>query len=369
MKTRLLGACLITALSLLSTFCLSTFAVAQDADTSRDTQVSVPRFVVLPSKPALPGHEHPANTLQEWNGSFTYNNVQYKYVMVGADPSTNKTALIPTWVIPVKLVLSDNSVWDPLAGGANNPVSSTVLSPIFDASTTYTQGSVNVGTTQYIDAFQRANFWSIVQNNPNSHLLLGGATAAVRVLPEITLNVPAQYGHQGVAFGITVAEVDINYFDQQISNYMAQSNIINPAGFPIFETANTYLTQGGCCIGGYHSNNGPQTYTHFTYVTTPGKFSQDVSALSHEVGEWADDPLYPQQNNTPCGILEVGDPLENGQPGHPYGTWEYVLHGFTYHLQDLVTLKYFGGDPNGPVNGWWTFQGYNGITMICQNGS
>ena len=137
----------------------------------------------------------------------------------------------------------------------------------------------------------------------------------------------------------------------------------------IFLNANTYLTEGGCCIGGYHSANGPQTYSNFEYVTTPGVFSQDVSALSHEVGEWADDPLYPNQNNTPCGIWEVGDPLENGEPGHPYGTWAYELHGFTYHLQDLVTPKYFGSDPNRPVNGYWTFQGYTGITRICQNGS
>ena len=51
---------------------------------------------------------------------------------------------------------------------------------------------MDLGHTQYIDAFQRGNFWSIVQNNPNSHLLLGGPTAGITVLPELTLNVPAQ---------------------------------------------------------------------------------------------------------------------------------------------------------------------------------
>jgi hypothetical protein len=39
--------------------------------------------------------------------------------------------------------------------------------------------------------------------------------------------------------------------------------------------------------------------------------SEDVAALSHEVGEWMDDPFV--DNFTPCfaegGILEVGDPL------------------------------------------------------------
>jgi hypothetical protein len=58
----------------------------------------------------------------------------------------------------------------------------------------------------------------------------------------------------------------------------------------------TYLTQGGsCCIGGYHSSEGsvsnPQSYAEAAYVDHVGAFSQDVSALSHEIGEWADDPL------------------------------------------------------------------------------
>ena len=362
MKMRFLGVCQILALTLLVAFCLSTFASAQD------TMPAHPRFVVIPPKAALPGQNLSGN-LQEWNGSFTYNGNNYPYVMVGADPSTNQGAVITTWLIPVKIILSDGSVWDPLQGGPFSPMGRTLMSPIFDRTTTYTQGGVDVGTTQYIDAFQRANFWSIAQNNPNSHLLLGGRTPWPQMLPELVLHVPSQFGQQGTEFGVRVALVDINYYDSQINSYIAQNQTINPTGFPIFLNANTYLTQGGCCIGGYHSATGPQTYANFEYITTPGVFSQDVSALSHEVGEWADDPLYPSQNNTPCGILEVGDPLETGQPGHPYGTWEYPLHLFTYHLQDLVNLKYFGGDPNQPVNGWWTFQGYNGITRICQNGS
>ena len=363
MKTRFAGVCQLLALTLVVSCCLATFVMAEE-----DTMPAHPRFTIIPPKPALPGHENPSNTLMEWNGSFTYNNHQYNYVMVGADPSTNQGALITTWIIPVKLILSDNSVWDPLAGGATGPLARTILSPIFDSSTDYVQGGVDVGTTQYIDAYQRANFWSIVQNNPNSHLKLGGPTSRVQVLPELTLNVPSGSGHQCTEFGVHVACVDINYYDTQINNYMAQNNVINPGGFPIFVTSNMYWTEGGCCIGGYHSATGSQTYTTFTYITTPGVFSQDVSALSHEVGEWSNDPLWPTENFTPCGILENGDPLENGQPGHPFGTWAYQLHGFTYHLQDLVTLKYFGGDPNGPVGGFWTFQGY-GITQICQFGS
>jgi hypothetical protein len=317
----------------------------------------------MPQKPAVPGA--PSGNLLTWNGSFTYNSHQYNYVMVGQNPTTGQGTIITTYIIPVKIVLSTGQVFDPIAGGANNPLGRTILSPIFDRSTTYTQGGVNVGTTQYVDAFQRGNFWSIVQNQPNYHVYLGGPTQSIAVLPELTLNVPAGNGHIGSPFGHQVAEVDINYFDNQISAYMTAHSQINPSNFPIFETTDTYLTEGGCCIGGYHSANGQQTYAHFTYIDHPGDFAQDVSALSHEVSEWMDDPLTNGGNGTPCGILEVGDPLE-GESN--YGSTQYQLHGFTYNLQDETFIGYFGAPLSTSVNSWWTFQNFP-FTAICQNGS
>ena len=367
MKTRTTLPCQLMALTLLACCCFSALAVAQNS--SVNDEHAVGRFVVLPAKPALPGTHPPAGTLEEWNGSFTYNSHNYPYVMVGTDPSTNSGAEITTWIVPVKLILSNGDTFDPLSGGPNSALARTILSPMFDSTTTYTQGGVDVGTTQYNDAFQRGNFWSIVQNEPNYHVLLGGATSHVSVLPELTINVPAADGHTGTAQGHTVGLVDIDWFDGQISTYMAQNPTINPAVLPIFEAANMYWTEGSCCIGGYHSANGTQSYSVFTYLTYTGVFSQDVSALSHEISEWMDDPLTPHQNNTPCGILEVGDPLEGGQPGHPYGTWTYELNNFTYHLQDLVLLRYFGAPSDLSVNDYWTFQGYTGITQICEDGS
>jgi hypothetical protein len=136
----------------------------------------------------------------------------------------------------------------------------------------------------------------------------------------------------------------------------------------LFVTVNTFLTTGGeCCIGGYHNYNGTQAYGMFTYITDAGSFAQDVSALSHEVGEWLDDPLT--DNAVACGIYEVGDPLEGGQPGHPYGTWPYTLNGFTYHLQDLVFPPYFGAPTTTalPKPYDFTFQGYTGLS-VCSNG-
>jgi hypothetical protein len=44
------------------------------------------------------------------------------------------------------------------------------------------------------------------------------------------------------------------------------------------------------------------------------------------------------RNSTPCGILEVGDPLESNPN---YGGYPYALHGFTYKLQDLADAAVF----------------------------
>ena len=128
----------------------------------------------------------------------------------------------------------------------------------------------------------------------------------------------------------------------------------------------TYMTSGGCCIGGYHSANGSQpggqTYgVSSTIDQGSGVFSQDTAALSHEVGEWMDDPFV--DNNVGCfdnSILEVGDPLE----GHAnYGAFPYTLNGFTYNLQSLVFLPYFGAPKNTSLLRWYSFQ--NDETHFC----
>ena len=357
----------IAVLCLLSCLGLIGNALAQDA------QVQKPRAMYAIMPPHLrPDVAPPPASLQSWNGSFTYSGTTYNYNMVGAAPSTNTSATITTYIIPVKITITNRNgtktTFDPshVLSNGNTVTTNTVQSPLFDSTTTYIQGGVNVGTTQYIDAFQRANFWGTVQSNPNSHLLL-----SVTTLAEQSLSPSRTFGKTGTPFGFTAAEVDINWFDSQIPTLISKLGI-QPNQFPIFLLYNTYLTQnGGCCIGGYHSSEGstsnPQSYAEATYVDHVGAFSQDVSALSHEIGEWADDPLTVNfnGNNTPCGILEVGDPEEGFAN---YGAVTYPLHGFNYNLQDLVTLPYFGAPSSTSVNGWFSFQG-NSSLFVCSNGS
>jgi hypothetical protein len=44
----------------------------------------------------------------------------------------------------------------------------------------------------------------------------------------------------------------------------------------------------------------------------------------------------------------------------------YVLNGFTYNLQDLVTLPYFGAPTSTSVNNWLSFQGES--LGVCSKG-
>jgi hypothetical protein len=353
--------CLATCLGLI------TNALAQNAPVEQTRA----RYTVLPA------HLHPAvapppAALQSWNGSFTYSGKTYSYNMVGAAPSSNTSVTITTYIIPVKITITarngTKTVFDPshVLSNGNTVTTNTLTSPLFDKTTNYTLGGVNVGTTQYIDAYQRANFWGTVSSHTNSHLLLSPT-----VLAEQSLSPSRTYGKTGSPFGFTAAEVDINWFDAQLPALISKLGI-QPNALPIFLLYDTYLTQGGgCCIGGYHSSEGsisnPQSYAEATYVDHVGAFSQDVSALSHEIGEWADDPLTVNYNgnNTPCGILENGDP-EEGDAN--YGGFHYTLHNFTYNLQDLVFLPYFGAPGSTSVHGWMSFQDNTSLS-VCSNGS
>lgn len=370
MKTRSARLCQLVGLTALALCCLAATASGQD-EMKWDQQSVRGRFVTLPPR-LRTDVRTPAASLQSWNGSFTYNGTNYTYNMVGTAPSSNASTTVTTYIIPVKIVITSRrgtkTTFDPshVLSTGNTVTNQTTVSPIFNSTTTYVQGGVNVGTTQYLDAFQRANFWGTVQSASNYHVLLGGPT----VLAEQTLSPTSRYGSTGSPFGFTAGLVDINWFDSQLPSIMSKLGV-QPNTFAIFLTYDVYLTESGqCCIGGYHSSEGsvsnPQSYAEFTYVDHVGVFSQDVSALSHEVGEWMDDPLTVNfnGNNTPCGILEVGDPLEN-EPN--FGDYAYTLNNFTYHLQDLVFLPYFGAPPSTSVNNWFSFQDES--LSVCSNGS
>jgi len=330
-----------------------------------------PRFVTLPNHYKL-APRNPASSLTQWNGSFTdLTHSTVSYVMVGTNPNTTNTSTtIPVVLVPIKMVYgarNGNMTFDPNAHTVSNGktvTQNTLASPLFNAGIDVNQGGTDLGNTQYIDAFQRGNFWSAVSTNTGYHVLLGTPTVAA----EQTISVSRFQGKVITnPFGSgKVGEMSINAFDSKLQTFMSNlSSQINPGVLPIFITYNIFLTSGGCCIGGYHSANGSQpggqTYSYATYVDSVGSFSQDVSALSHEIGEWMDDPFVDNHVNcTDNSILEDGDPLEGEKN---YGGYAYTLNGFTYNLQSLVFLGYFGAPRSTSVNSWLSFQ--NDEANVC----
>jgi hypothetical protein len=335
-------------------------AFAQQAARTPDTMPAVPRFAVLPAT-----HQDrarpPAGGLTTWNFSYTHGG-SFTDTFVGNAP-TGASSTTPVFIIPLKIVVKKGTgtlteSTSTVQANGLTALADTTGSPIFQNIVDFKEGAANLGTTQYEDAFQRESFWPTIKTNKGYHVLLGAPT----VLPEVTLTVPAADGKAGNEFGVQVALVDINYLDGQVNAIIRANSQITGASVPIFVMYNTYETSGGCCIGGYHSATGSQTYAVFDYIGTSGAFSQDVSALSHEMGEWLDDPFT--TNNSPCGIYETGDPLE-GEAN--FGDYPYVVGSMTYHLQDLAQPPYFGAPKSTSLAGRATFQGTK--LTVCQNGA
>lgn len=353
-----------------------------------------PMFLTLPphANPYL--SEAPATTeLPQWTFGWTssHNNEKYESVILGGNPSTsNQTTTIEVGIIPIKMVFGSgngNMTFDPNTTGQFGTLSTTQMvneSLIFQSLVDYNQGGTDLGKTQYEDAYMRGNYWGYgVKTNTSYHLIL-----KTLVGPEQTLTVPSGEGSviPNPWSGIPTGTADINWFDAQLQTIMAKYSCskikepcINSSVLPLFITENVYLTEGGCCIGGYHSANGGaptgQTYSYSTSIqqtNSPpdGIFSQDVAALSHEVGEWIMDPFT--TNASPCTndntILEVGDPLELDAT---FGDYPYKVNGFTFHPQDLVFITWFGAPADTSLDVWngktvdvTTFQNEN--LTVCQ---
>lgn len=136
--------------SLLSALCLLTWLGLAGSALAQNAPVEKPR----PMYKVLPAHLHPAiappaASLRSWNGSFTFQGTTYPYNMVGA--SSNTTATITAYIIPVKIVITNRNgtktSFDPshVLSNGNTVTTNTIKSPLFDSTTTYIQGGVNVG--------------------------------------------------------------------------------------------------------------------------------------------------------------------------------------------------------------------------------
>jgi len=325
----------------------------------------------------------------------------YTGSIVGADPRNNgaRTTSIEMVVIPLRIELTgtvrtwDATVADPgclTQGGANlSALQQFLASPLVNAVNNMTINGQNIGNVNFVDGFQRAQFWRtangaapLVQTKPAYHVAL-----PITVKPVQTITTANNAAGNGASFSFTgacgsnaatavnpgtrYAAMNINFIDAQLQTIIANLGL-NPSQFPLFVAYGMFMTDGppgslsgNCCILGYHNSttfnvaNPGQTYgisNYFPNSGAPGLFGNvtDVVTVTHEILEWVNDPsgnnLVPEWGNIGqvggCAVagtgqdnLEVGDPMSG--TNHP---GVLMPNGVTYFMQENAFFTWFLGN-------------------------
>src|SRR5664280_1465633 len=365
------------------------FLISPAAAQQENWQFTGPRFALPPqentviTQAEIDADAAAATTIPLWSATATDQNNGKKYNVrfVGKSPlvaSASASATISAPIVALDLKFFNGDVFrpeatDPKCGFSGTTAVARVLgSPIYQKHS-YSFGGTSIGTTQYVDAFQRANFYYYTQpggSSPGYHVLLN-PTAHFYYYPT-PISVPRSDSAIGSGRCGPVAGVSITWLQGLIKNTLipglTRSFGIGSTQFPVFILYNVVMCDsGGCGILGFHDSyknaaGHSQTYAVAEYDTSGAGFP-DVEALSHEVGEWMNDPLVGSastvnlvphfgnigqvsgcQNN-----LEVGDALS----GHT--TSVHMSNGVTYHPQQMVFVGWFYHfNPSLGVNNWYS---------------
>jgi hypothetical protein len=369
---------------------------------------SLPRIDTRPAATGFP-LDAGMSTLPIWRYQIVspVNGISYSGYMVGASPLNRgaRRTTIPVILVPFIVKFANtttgfSTTFDPTtAPDAGCTAGQTAMSlvensPIFQKRDWILNG-VDVGTTQYIDAFERADFWQYVQNMGNAyHTLLSFTVGEPLTLP---LSYPAPTLaaeiRTGVAGSCTNPEgsgstngagyqgiVDMNVLHNAMLSYIATHGI-TPHEFPVFILYNvTYSQNQTIYLGGYHfsGTSYPEALTSpgqtfaMADFRTNGTGPLDVSILSHEIAEWMDDPggfnAVPAWGNigevTGCKrALEVGDPLTLKDLPVITGP-----NGFGYHLQELAFSSWFFRTPSTGAGALFSNNGTltSDAGVVCQ---
>jgi hypothetical protein len=400
---RLVGAALVTACTLVLS---STAAQADQPPQPIDDDAIHPITVSFGGADPLPT----SRTVKHWRGEEKNpdNDITYRYIMVGVDPSTNRSATIDVDIIPLDLTV------DGIAFNGSDRADAVRGSPLFDytgdyawtRAVTHANGtpwfspplsqfplSAN-NTGQLLDATMRSQFNKVFPD-PGYHLFL-----APTLHSAVSIDVPREHGITVVTPGnVVFADVDVSWFQARVQNLLARLHL-DPEHLTILLTNDVLLYVDNnplhCCVLGAHGaghatggENGPvngsgnqpvQTFVWSSWLS-PGLFgprmwiNKDISVLTHEVTEWANDPFNtntvqpwtaPNAPQYGCSnLLEVGDPTFN--LGFSVGPYDPITGEGTWHVQDEVFLPWFmhiaaPNDISQPeqftADGRYTFMGY-----------
>ena len=305
---------------------------------------------------------------------------KYTGTMVGNSPiTTNGTTTTTVYVVPLVVTIGattfDPTKNDSACLGGLNALELLKVSPMVLAFNDFKINGVDVGVTQYSDAFQRGNFWKDVKAKGGTyHNKLN-----YKFLPAMAYNPPSGDAVIYSTPGLCTTQyggIEVNAFDLVLKLFYIPglaSKGVGPTNLVTFMLYNTTMydtTPGNCCIGGYHgayndtiTGAGIQTYSPFQWDSAGffgGPNGQDAAIMSHEINEWQDDPMggnpvpawgHVGQVSGCQTNLEVGDPLT--------GTDVAVVpvFGFNFHLQELAFFSWFYGGPSIGAGGKFSDNG------------
>src|SRR5579875_544226 len=214
--------------------------------------------------------------LQTFTAKQTDGKKTFSFTMVGKNPRVKQSK--PSSTINAELIPVDFK-WNGLTNDAtignscdSTPATTRAMNSPIVKNVSWTFGKKSMGTTQYTDAFQRAEFYKFTKPgavNPNYHVKL-----AYKLLPKVTINVPAAdgaYAQLSCSSNSYELAVEINWLDGYLQSTvlpsLASQGLIGPNTFPMFLSTNTveYIqTTANCCVLGFHNayqaSNGVQTY-------------------------------------------------------------------------------------------------------------
>lgn len=328
----------------------------------------VPRYVTM--KPQNVDYANlkqgASTTIPFYNGSVKspLDNNTYQYSIVGKDP-TKSNATTKVSFVPIVLVVtfSYGTVLDPRQPGCNDTVS--VEDRFFQGpnfvSTPLVSNGIKVGKVQVNDGFQRAEFWTVLKG-PKFHIKLVPAVAP------IVVNINAPSGSKtetGVCSGQNhnIGEIPLQAYDNIVTGLA--TTYATTTQVPVVLSYNTFETEGGCCILGYHNAfgraSGTQVYAVGAY-NDAGIFDvpiEDIHAWTHEIGELINDPFI--DNGTPAWghVGQVGGCQNNFEVGDPLTGTAFTLKykHFTYHPQELAFFSWFYRTPSTGTGGKFSFEG------------
>ena len=288
----------------------------------------------------------------------------YSYSIVGSDPTKSNTTTTISYV-PIELVVTfpDGTVLDPRQPGCDDTVSVSdrlYKGPNF-VKTPLTSNGVNLGKAQVNDAFQRAEFWTILKGHKyHTELKATGSPIVVNYKP---VNGTTNPGPKCTQVNHRIGKIPFTDFDVVARNLAIRYAKPNQAALIL--TYNIYLSSSTFTYAGYHGSfpvsGGTQVYAVMTYsdpfTLEPG--IEDISIPTHEIGELLNDPFV--TNATPAWghIGQVSGCQSNLEVGDPLTSHDFTLNynNFTYHPQELVFFSWYYRTPSTGTGGKYSFEG------------